>query len=56
MWQHCLPLFEIARVLVRFDRVASFIGTAHNRRVKEWEIIADKSQQSQLQLRLRISD
>jgi hypothetical protein len=28
-------------LLVRFDHVASFIGTAHNRPVKEWEIIAD---------------
>ena len=32
---------EIALVLVRFDHVASFIVNAHNRRVKEWEIIAD---------------
>jgi hypothetical protein len=29
-------------VFVRFDYVASFIGTAHNRRVKYWEIIADR--------------
>ena len=36
-----LRLFEIARVLVRFDHVAGFIVNAHNRRVKYWEIIAD---------------
>ena len=40
-WQVRSPLLEVALVLVRFDHVASFIGTAHNRRVKEWEIIAD---------------
>ena len=34
-------LFEIARVLVRFDHVARRIVNAHNRRVKYWEIIAD---------------
>ena len=34
--------FEIALVLLRFDHVASFSETAHNRRVKYWEIIADR--------------
>jgi len=29
-------------VLLRFDHVASFNETAHNRRVKYWEIIADR--------------
>jgi hypothetical protein len=33
---------EIALVLVRFDHIASFSETAHNRRVKPWEIIADR--------------
>jgi len=37
-----LPFFEIARVLVRFNHVACVIGTAHNRRVKDWEIIGDR--------------
>jgi hypothetical protein len=36
------PLFEIARVRVCLDHVASFSETAHNRRVKYWEIIADR--------------
>jgi hypothetical protein len=27
---------------VRLDQVATFIVTAHNRRVKYWEIIADR--------------
>ncbi len=31
-----------APVLVRLDHVACFIGNAHNRRVKEWEIIANR--------------
>jgi len=35
-------LFEIALVFVRLDHVAAFIVTAHNRRVKELEIIADR--------------
>jgi hypothetical protein len=30
-WQHGLPLFEIARVLVRLNHVASFIVNANHR-------------------------
>jgi hypothetical protein len=44
-WQHCLPFFEIAGVLVRVDYRATFIENANHRTTEEFRLanrIADR--------------